>query len=100
FFMGLRAAATIGRELEAHGMAPSTPAALISAGTTGQQRVLRTSLRRLGRDARTMDVDLPTLIVVGSVVNLRRSLSWFEGSAGGAAVFPRHGAGGLPAAHG
>ncbi len=92
FFMGLRAAETISRELIGHGLPATTPVALVAAGTTRQQQVWRCSLKGLPAEARKRFSDMPTLIIVGTVVNLRRSLSWFQGSDSPSPVFPRHSA--------
>ncbi len=91
FYMGAGNAPLIRENLLAHGVPPTMPVALVQAGTTDAQRVLRTSLHGLAETAADIDRSLPTLIIVGSVVNLRRGLGWFEGNAGNAAaVFPPH----------
>jgi uroporphyrinogen III methyltransferase/synthase len=60
-------------ELIAHGRAPDTPVALISAGTTDTQRVVECRLVEATRVAPTLPA--PLLIVVGEVVRLRERLA-------------------------
>lgn len=91
FFMSTTNLAEISQRLIAGGMAATMPAAVIQAATTPRQTVLSTSLRKLADAGSRLDRSLPTLIVVGTVVNLRRNLDWFHGDAGDAVpVFPPH----------
>jgi uroporphyrin-III C-methyltransferase len=72
--MGFHALAEITRRLLAHGLHPSTPAAIVSCGTMpGQQTVTGTlaSIARLTRDA---GIAPPATLVVGDVVRLREIL--------------------------
>jgi len=78
FYMGLRAIETLCRELVAHGMPPTTPAALVQQGTTVNQRVLISDLAGLPGKAKKEEVRAPTLIIVGSVVSLHDRLAWFN----------------------
>ena len=78
FYMGLHGVPDICRELIAHGMPATTPVALIQQGTTPQQRVLISDLSRLPETVEREHVRAPTLIIVGEVVRLHDSLSWFE----------------------
>ena len=78
FYMGLLGLDILCRELVAHGMPATTPAALIQQGTTPQQRVLTGSLDTLPGIVARSDVKAPTLIIVGEVVRLRERLRWFE----------------------
>ncbi len=81
FYMGLHGVDILCRELVAHGLASTTPAALIQQGTMPQQRVLTGNLATLPELVRRSNVKAPTLIIVGDVVRLRDKLSWFEPSA-------------------
>lgn len=91
FYMGAANAPLISRQLIKHGLPPVTPAALVQAGTTRAQRVIRTSLHQLRNAAAELDATLPTLIIIGSVVNLRADLAWFAEDEGfDGAVFPPH----------
>ena len=78
FYMGLHGVATICRELGAHGMPMTTPAALIQQGTTRHQRVHIGTLETLPEIVHGAQIQPPTLIIVGDVVRLHESLTWFE----------------------
>jgi len=78
FYMGLVGIEVLCRELAAHGLPAATPAALVQAGTTPQQRVLTGTLESLPRIVRESGVKAPTLIIIGEVVTLRERLKWFE----------------------
>ncbi|MDP4987613.1 MAG: siroheme synthase CysG, partial [Porticoccaceae bacterium] len=78
FYMGLSGMETICRSLKAHGLAASTPAALIERGTTDQQRVFVGDLDSLPSIVRDAGAKAPTLIIVGHVVSLQSTLAWFN----------------------
>jgi uroporphyrin-III C-methyltransferase/precorrin-2 dehydrogenase/sirohydrochlorin ferrochelatase len=84
-YMGLVGLPVICRELVGHGMAPDTPAALVEHGTTANQRVFTATVATLPETVAESDVHAPTLIIIGSVVQLREKLGWFENAAGQAA---------------
>ena len=77
FYMGLLGIDVLCRELAAHGLPATTPAALVQQGTTPQQRVLTGTLATLPGIVHENDVKAPTLIIVGEVVRLRERLKWF-----------------------
>lgn len=77
FYMGLTGLADICTALIEHGRAASTPIALVEKGTTREQRVLVADLATMAEKVEANDVHGPTLIIVGEVVNLHQSLSWF-----------------------
>ncbi len=77
-YMGLAALAEICRQLIAHGLADSTPAAVVEQGTTMQQRVITGTLATLPAHAADNAVAPPGLIIVGTVVALHETLTWFE----------------------
>ena len=81
FYMGLHGVDIICRELVNHGLAASTPAALVQQGTTRYQRVLTGTLETLPAIVRDAHVKAPTLIIVGDVVRLREKLDWFRPAA-------------------
>ena len=81
FYMGLLGVEVLCRELAAHGLPAATPAALVQAGTTPQQRVLTGTLDTLPGIVRESGVKAPTLIIIGEVVMLRDRLKWFEPAA-------------------
>lgn len=81
FYMGLVGLPVICQQLIAHGRADSTPVALIQQGTTHNQRVFTGTLADLPSRIANEQVQAPTLVIVGEVVQLRDKLAWFEGSA-------------------
>ncbi|HSJ96313.1 MAG TPA: siroheme synthase CysG, partial [Myxococcota bacterium] len=78
FYMGLVAVDQLCARLVEHGLPAGTPAALVQAGTTPQQRVLTGTLQTLPGIVQAAEVKAPTLIIIGEVVRLRERLKWFE----------------------
>ena len=78
FYMGVRNLDRIRRSLVAHGLAESTPCALIRWGTTPRQQVVTGTLADIDERVRAAGLASPALIVVGQVVALRDKLNWFE----------------------
>jgi len=81
-YMGLNGLDILCRELVRHGMADTTPAALVERGTTPSQRVIRATLADLPETVERAGAEAPTLVVIGHVVDLRDRLGWFESSQG------------------
>lgn len=77
-YMGLAAVRMLCERLAEHGLDPATPAALVQQGTRPDQRVFIGSLETLPQLIEDNDVQAPTLIIVGSVVRLHRTLQWFQ----------------------
>lgn len=77
FYMGLHGLNIICQQLVQHGLSSDTPAALISKGTTPDQRVLIGDLASLPNLVDEQHVQGPTLIIVGSVVSLHTKLHWY-----------------------
>ncbi|MBK6982400.1 MAG: uroporphyrinogen-III C-methyltransferase [Betaproteobacteria bacterium] len=77
-YMGFQNLAELCHELVAHGLSPSTPAALVQQATTSAQRVVSADLATLADRAHEAGLKPPTLIIVGEVVKLRERLEWFE----------------------
>ena len=77
FYMGLHGVPTICRELISHGLPATTPVALVQQGTTPNQRVFTSTLQALPELVTKEDIKAPTLIIVGTVVNLHDQLKWF-----------------------
>ena len=64
--------------LIAAGRSPSTPVAMTRVGTTTSQETVISTLEHIDADARAARMAPPAIIVVGEVVDLRETLSWFE----------------------
>jgi uroporphyrinogen III methyltransferase/synthase len=60
------------------GRAPETPVAMTRVGTTTEQETVVSTLERIAADARAARMSPPAVTVVGDVVDLRTTLSWFE----------------------
>ena len=73
FYMGLGGLASICQQLVAHGRNSGTPVAIISKGTTPEQQVLKGTLETITGLAARTQVQTPTLIIVGEVVDFNRS---------------------------
>jgi uroporphyrin-III C-methyltransferase/precorrin-2 dehydrogenase/sirohydrochlorin ferrochelatase len=77
FYMGLMGLPTICAQLQAHGRSPDTPVALIERATTTEQKVSRGTLSTMVDIVSRAQPAAPTLIIVGDVVQLHDTLSWF-----------------------
>ncbi len=77
FYMGLHGVPTICRELISHGLPATTPVALVQQGTTPNQRVFTSTLEALPELVTKEEIKPPTLIIVGTVVDLHDQLKWF-----------------------
>ncbi len=78
FLMGLSRVREIADGLMQAGMPGSTQAAVIAKATTPEQKTCVSDLMHIAQEAEKSDLASPALIVVGSVVSLRDSLSVFE----------------------
>lgn len=78
FLMGMKNLPGIVDQLLAQGKSPSTPAALIRWGTRPNQRTVVGTLADIVGKAEAAQMEPPTVIVIGDVVNLRAQLNWFE----------------------
>jgi uroporphyrinogen III methyltransferase / synthase len=81
--MGVRTRDAVAHELVKGGRDPGTPVAVIERGTDPGQRVVRTTLSRLG----SVDVTAPAVIVVGPVA----ALGWPPAGEGPAGSDPERG---------
>ncbi len=77
-YMGLHGVQIICAQLIEHGLPAATSAALITKGTTPEQRVLIGDLSTLPTLVQEKDIAPPTLIIVGDVVKLHEKLSWYN----------------------
>ena len=60
------------------GRSPSTPVAMTRVGTTTQQSTVVSTLENISADAKAAKMAAPAITIVGDVVDLRQTLSWFE----------------------
>ncbi|MFC6154006.1 uroporphyrinogen-III synthase [Nocardioides yefusunii] len=75
---GVGAMGETAKALMEAGRSPQTPVAITRVGTTTEQSTVTTTLENAAADIRAARVAPPAIIVVGDVVNLRSTLSWFE----------------------
>ncbi|UDY23883.1 uroporphyrinogen-III synthase [Nocardioides sp. Kera G14] len=68
----------IAKALIAAGRSAETPVAMTRVGTTTEQQTVTSDLAHIAADARAARMAPPAVIVVGKVVSLRETLSWFE----------------------
>jgi uroporphyrin-III C-methyltransferase len=74
-YMGVGTLPVISAQLQAHGLAGETPAAIIERATLPDQRTVVGTLATLPELARRHAVRAPALIVIGTVVTLQRELA-------------------------
>ncbi|WP_415898994.1 siroheme synthase CysG [Neptuniibacter sp. QD48_11] len=77
FYMGLHTLPQLAAKMIEHGKPSSTPAAIISRGTSADQKVLTGTLETLPQLQEEAKLPAPALIIVGEVVELHENLSWF-----------------------
>lgn len=75
--MGTRHYGAIATALMSGGKPPSTPVAIVESGTCAEQKTTVSTLGSLEEDLAASGMESPSVIVVGEVVKLRESLSWF-----------------------
>jgi uroporphyrinogen III methyltransferase/synthase len=68
----------IAAELVAAGRPADTPVSMTSTGTLTNQQTVVSTLAYIADDAREAEMAPPAITVVGPVVDLRETLSWFE----------------------
>ncbi len=76
--MGMRNLAKIVDQLIKHGRSPSTPVAVITHGTTNCQRCVMGTLKDIVAKVKSENLQPPSVVVVGDVVQLRKYLRWFD----------------------
>jgi len=77
-FMGMRKLETLMSLLVEHGRDPSTPAAVVQWASLPKQRTVVGTVETIASLAQDAGLGLPSLIVVGDVVRLRKHLRWFD----------------------
>ncbi len=78
FLMGVKSLPSIAANLMASGKDPATPVALIRWGTTPDQETLVSTLGEVVRSVEERRFRPPAVLVIGSVVELRDRINWFE----------------------
>jgi uroporphyrinogen III methyltransferase/synthase len=78
FLMGVKNLPDITANLVANGRPDTTPVAVIGWGTTPQQRTVTGTLADIATRVAEAGLAPPAITVVGEVVRLRETLSWFE----------------------
>ena len=78
FFMGVKNLGSIVRNLTANGKAADTPVAVVRWGTTPKQKTVAGTLGTIESVVREAGIKAPAIIIVGTVVNLRETMRWFE----------------------
>ncbi len=76
--MGLTTLTRLARELIVAGRAPSTPVAVVRAGTTYEQRVVTGTLSDIAGKVSAAKLESPVVIIVGEVVHLHELLAGFN----------------------
>jgi len=77
FYMGIGGVAEICRQMIAHGLPATHPAAVVQSGSTERQRVLTADLATLPAKLAEAGITSPALIIVGTVVSLHDKLAWY-----------------------
>lgn len=77
FLMGLKNLDKIAANLIANGKDPKTPAAVLERGTTAAQKSVKADLEYIAEAAEKAGLKTPAISVIGPVVELQDTLSWF-----------------------
>lgn len=77
-YMGLAGLPQLSQQLQAHGMSPDMPAALVQQGTTDNQKVWVSTIAELPAIAAKEQPIAPTLVIIGEVTKLHNNLAWFK----------------------
>src|SRR5690554_5082646 len=77
-YMGLVGLERICAQLIAHGQRADMPVALVSKGTTPEQKVVVGTLADIASKVSEHQIQAPTLTIIGEVVRLREQLQWHE----------------------
>lgn len=75
-YMGLMGLEKICQSLIEHGQRSDMPVALISKGTTPEQKVVVGTLADISTKVSEHQIQAPTLTIIGEVVKLREQLNW------------------------
>ena len=78
FYMGVRNLPSITAQLIANGRSANEPVAVIAQGTTPQQQTVTGTLATIAQLVADAQLQPPALTVIGSVVDERERINWFE----------------------
>lgn len=78
FLMAVKNISELTAKLIDNGRPSDTPVAVVRWGTRAEQKTLVTTLGKVAQDVKDNDIKPPAVMVVGEVVRLRETLSWFE----------------------
>jgi uroporphyrinogen III methyltransferase/synthase len=78
FYMGIRNLERIAWSLVEGGRSEAEPVAVVARGTTGRQRTVTGTLGDIAARVQEAGIAPPAVTVVGTVVDLREDLAWFE----------------------
>lgn len=76
-YMGLAGLPVLTKQLQLHGLKEDMPVALVQQGTTSEQKVWISTISEIANIAEKEKPVAPTLVIIGEVVTLHNSLSWF-----------------------
>jgi uroporphyrinogen III methyltransferase / synthase len=76
--MGVERIRQIASQLIEHGLSPKTPVAMVRWGTRGRQSSIDGTLQTIADLVEQKNFGAPAITIIGSVVELRRKLNWFE----------------------
>lgn len=77
FYMGLHTLEKLCQGLMDHGKPGDTPVAIVSQGTSPDQRVLTGRLDDIVERQREAQLPAPAIVILGEVVELQSKLAWF-----------------------
>lgn len=77
-YMGMKNLETITRRLQAGGLAPETPVAVVQSATTGEHRQLVSTLGEVALKSEHAGFGAPAMVIIGEVAALADKLAWFE----------------------
>ena len=77
-YMGLLSLGDLTYKLIINGMSKDMPIAVIENGTTASQKVIIGNLKNIKSKVSRSRIKSPALIIIGTVVNLRDQLNWFN----------------------
>jgi uroporphyrinogen III methyltransferase/synthase len=76
-YMGMKNLESITQRLQAGGLAPTTPVAIIQAATTREHRQLVGTLGTIALESEHAGFGAPALVIIGEVAALSDRLAWF-----------------------